>query len=490
MPNCQYINFDITILGNDAPYSVRARFDGHEATGDFSEVIDDPFWQEMVARFGDVFQPVSEDQIRAAGARLFTSLVAGDILRLWDRADSVIGSGGLRLRLAIQPPSVAALPWEALYDRNRSRLFAASGRTPLVRIENQLRYLPTPRALDAEPPLKVLVAAAEDPKGQINIELQAEELLALLRQMPSDLVDVHSLAGRFSVVRLAQEVVEKEIDVLHLISHGSADSVLLWHNDEAAAVGAGRLCAALERATSLRMVYLTACLAGSASEREAFTTVAPQLLQLGIPAVVAMQFPVSDENAAAFAELFYTELFTGPCPGAVDAALGYARSSQFALKANSFSFGTPVLWLHADDGVIFRLNGTEPISDAHAVSSSQTGADKVTNVDANIAVDTSANTNVQAAPTTEQDIPGTEELLAWRDALLASIDTTQVPPKLRILWPQALREYEELVLQLETTSRRDEKYADLLVLQTRLRNMAAEFPPRVGTHPPSAHGAT
>jgi hypothetical protein len=262
--------------------------------------------------------------------------------------------------------------------------------------------------------------------------------------------------------------------------------VLLWHNDEAAAVGAGRLCAALERATSLRMVYLTACLAGSASEREAFTTVAPQLLQLGIPAVVAMQFAISDENAATFAELFYTELFTGPCPGAVDAALGYARSSQFALKANSFSFGTPVLWLHADDGVIFHLNGVGPVGDVNTVSPVQTDTDTPATTDTNMIVDT----DTQTGTTSAQDIPGTDELLAWLDALLASIDTTQVPPKLRILWPQALREYEELVLQLETTSRREDKYADLLALHTRLRNMAAEFPPRAGTHLPSAHGAT
>ncbi|MEZ4612404.1 MAG: hypothetical protein R2838_19545 [Caldilineaceae bacterium] len=154
MPNCQYANFDITILGTDAPYPISAQFDGQSAEGAFTEQVDDPFWQEIVARFGAVHHPPGSAQIRAAGTRLFDSLIAGDVQRLWIRAETRIGNGGLRVRLAIQPPRVAALPWEALFDRDRNRLLAASGRTPLVRME-------TPVPLPAGAPSAQQPRAAE-----------------------------------------------------------------------------------------------------------------------------------------------------------------------------------------------------------------------------------------------------------------------------------------------------------------------------------------
>ena len=453
MPNCQYANFDITILGTDAPYPVSAQFDGQSAEGAFTEQVDDPFWQEIVARFGAVHHPPGSAQIRAAGTRLFDSLVAGDVQRLWIRAETRIGNGGLRVRLAIQPPRVAALPWEALFDRDRNRLLAASGRTPLVRMETQSRYLPAPRPLNNRAPLNILVAAAEDPYGEIDVAAQQRTLADLFAGLPDDQVRVHQRSGRFSVVDLAQEVAANDIDLLHLISHGQADSLLLWHNGQPVAVEAGAVSTALERAETLRLVYLSACLAGQSSARVAFTTVGPQLLQLGIPAVIAMQFAVSDADAMAFADMFYRELLTGPCPGAVDAAMGYARSSLYALNPDAFSFGTPVLWLNAPDGVVFQL-AASPAQDA---------------------TPTSAPVPPPAEPAAPVELPSEQELLEWLQTLTTRVEDVPLPPQWRLTWPREVDHFLGLVRQLPHTSNPAQKLAEIQTAQIRLRNMAEQI---------------
>ena len=106
-------------------------------------------------------------------------------------------------------------------------------------------------------------------------------------------------------------------------------------------------------------MLLNACLAGQSSDRTPFTTVGPQLLQTGIPAVVAMQYKIHDEDAVEFAQYLYEELLVGPCPGHIDAAVSYARSNLYVSHPDRFSFGTPVLWLNARDGQIFHLESMD-----------------------------------------------------------------------------------------------------------------------------------
>jgi len=56
-----------------------------------------------------------------------------------------------------------------------------------------------------------------------------------------------------------------------------------------------------------------------------------------------------------FSRLLYTSLIDGECAGRVDVAVAQARSGLFALNSQDTSFGAPVLWLNAPDGVIFNL---------------------------------------------------------------------------------------------------------------------------------------
>jgi len=63
------------------------------------------------------------------------------------------------------------------------------------------------------------------------------------------------------------------------------------------------------------------------------------LVQQGIPAVIAMQFEISDRAAIIFSQEFYTAL-ADSFP--VDAALTEARLAIFS-KGNETEWGTPVI---------------------------------------------------------------------------------------------------------------------------------------------------
>jgi formylglycine-generating enzyme required for sulfatase activity len=101
--------------------------------------------------------------------------------------------------------------------------------------------------------------------------------------------------------------------------------------------------------------------------------VAGSLVRQGIPAVVAMQFEISDRAACAFAEEFYAALAQGY---PVDAGLAEARKAIYCLPED-VEWGTPVLYLRAPDGVLFdvvdkpgpKLRASEVTSDQSPVIS-------------------------------------------------------------------------------------------------------------------------
>lgn len=107
--------------------------------------------------------------------------------------------------------------------------------------------------------------------------------------------------------------------------------------------------------SSLRLALLNACEGARAARSDPFAGVAQQLLRQGIPAVIAMQFEITDKAAIILAREFYDALADGY---PVDGALAEARKSIFTAE-NDIEWGTPVLYLRAQDGNFFdiaRLN--------------------------------------------------------------------------------------------------------------------------------------
>jgi formylglycine-generating enzyme required for sulfatase activity len=108
---------------------------------------------------------------------------------------------------------------------------------------------------------------------------------------------------------------------------------------------------------TLRLVVLNSCEGAMQDVNDPFSSIATTLMLAGIPAVIAMQFEISDQAAITFAKIFYKWLAKGT---AIDKAVGEARKYLFAVERNNVEWGTPVLYLRAKDGELFALDSKVP----------------------------------------------------------------------------------------------------------------------------------
>ena len=95
---------------------------------------------------------------------------------------------------------------------------------------------------------------------------------------------------------------------------------------------------------------LNSCEGARTSAVDPFAGIATSIVALGIPAVVAMQFEISDKAAITFAEELYQSLIARQDP--IDVAVAEARKAVFT-EVNETEWATPVLFLRNEDGRLF-----------------------------------------------------------------------------------------------------------------------------------------
>ena len=117
----------------------------------------------------------------------------------------------------------------------------------------------------------------------------------------------------------------EEVHIWHFVGHGgmSSDGGHLLFEDatspgDAEAIPAHWLVAALS-ANQPTLVVLDACNSGRVVNDNAIWSMAPALAYGAVPAVVAMQLPMADDAARAFAAEFYKELARGQIVEVVNA---------------------------------------------------------------------------------------------------------------------------------------------------------------------------
>ncbi|HYI21427.1 MAG TPA: CHAT domain-containing protein, partial [Candidatus Limnocylindrales bacterium] len=102
----------------------------------------------------------------------------------------------------------------------------------------------------------------------------------------------------------------------------------------------------------LRLALLNSCETAQGAETDIFSSTAAALVRKGTPAVVAMQFEITDDAAIQFSRVFYSATAHGM---PVDSAVAEARKSLALNVTNSYEWGTPVLFMRSPDGVLFRV---------------------------------------------------------------------------------------------------------------------------------------
>jgi hypothetical protein len=222
----------------------------------------------------------------------------------------------LQLHLDQDAGDLARLPWELL--RDEQGYLVQTGRLSLAR---HIAFKAPCTPLQVHGALHVLVVVSR-PKDLATLDGDAE--VAALRRSLAGLAEGSGL----TVDVLAQPTWRSFVDALssapyHVVhfdghgdlratgdAHGSARGYLAFERADGSADwrSAENLAAALFRNPYVRLGVLSACRSAAVGDGLLFGGVAPALIGMGVPAVVAMQFEVPLYATVAFTETFYASL--------------------------------------------------------------------------------------------------------------------------------------------------------------------------------------
>ena len=375
MPDITYLDFDLLIQqAGDKSYHARA-LNSPVGQADiqfrfpFNELETENFLLRLGPARGGV-RRVDSPETEAAkrfGGGLFAAIFSDDLQACLTRSinEAARQKARLRIRLRLKDvPELADLPWEYLYNGAINSFLALSADTALV------RYMEVPQRvtpLTVSAPLRVLVLIAS-PANYDPLDVQREWSLlhnALGSLEAKGQVVLEPPLERASLDMLRKRLQQQEYHIFHFIGHGGFDQrtqegVLAFEDDSGGCrfVSGQHLGVLLRNHPSMRLAVLNSCEGARGSNADPFAGLAQSLTQAGMPAVIAMQFKITDDAAITFASEFYGSVARG-LP--VNAALTEARVAIFT-SGNGIEWGTPVLYLRAADGCIFNIESPPPSS--------------------------------------------------------------------------------------------------------------------------------
>ena len=366
----QYLDFEIDVTGGDAgSYTVRVRSPAGEATSSMRFPFDQPTLtnrlqalQIALLRSSMTRRRIASPESRTVqefGQELWEALFSGDILSRYEasRQEAKHQQSGIRIKFRCDDAELAALPWEYLFDPVRGDFVTLSTGSPLV------RYIPMPSSMEpllVTPPIRVLaVAVSPSDLDGLDVERERTRLTAAMESIQAKgLIELTWIPGQ-TWQDFQEALWEGPWHILHFIGHGGFDE-----NRKEGIVAFARPDgkADYKRATSfgrilgdhepLRLAVLNACDTGRSDVTDVFSSTAGTLVRKGTPAVVAMQYEITDEAAIELSRSFYGAVARG-IP--VDTALTEARKGLATAFEDTLEWGTPVLYLQTPDGVLFNV---------------------------------------------------------------------------------------------------------------------------------------
>lgn len=303
--------------------------------------------------------------VEAIGDQLFRALFPGPIRTLWDQSLGIVRSRpgwGLRIKLKLDMAgpdlaNVAGLPWELLWQRETEDFLSLSRHSPF------LRYLDVPRQaapIRVGSKLRILVVTSNPPElPALDLRQERHNLEAACRHWKGTSV---TFLDEAEPGALRQALLADTFHVLHFMGHGGFDEatgegVLYFERPggHAEAFSGRALATFLKDFKSLGLVVLNACDTARVSTKgqRPFSGVASALVLGGIPAVIAMQFPISDQAAIAFSTSLYQRLAMGD---PLDTAVVEGRQAVLSATNRGPEWATPVLFSRVPDADIFQVS--------------------------------------------------------------------------------------------------------------------------------------
>jgi hypothetical protein len=308
-----------------------------------------------------------ETMIQEIGSQLFDFLFQRSVLDLYE--DNFKAAKDMEkplfIKLRANHPDLSYIPWETLYDR-KNRFFITTGTyTPFTRSINDEEDR---KPLTSDRPIRILGMAARVktlngiPVDAIDVDSEQISIKKALGNLDDGkrvkLCWIPSAKARDLNRGVARGDGGKRWDIFHFVGHGGFDAdrglgyILI--QEDGGSKGAKLYSDSLKNfliqpGRTPSLVVLNSCSGAQGQPGELFASTAADLIDSGIPAVIAMQFEISDNMGIAFSEAFYTYLADGV---PIQEALARTRAE---LKARGFGeWISPVLYMRTADGDLFR----------------------------------------------------------------------------------------------------------------------------------------
>ncbi|MBP0639448.1 CHAT domain-containing protein [Cupriavidus sp. AcVe19-6a] len=304
--------------------------------------------------------PVSREEkvLRDFGSKMFRILLSesGSVATTYSASRASVNS--LRLKLTVDPPELAVLPWEFLFEEKQHSsaqdYLCLNDCTPIVRY---LDFGHIQQHAGVTGKLNILGMIA-NPRGEwtpLDVERERQRIDRAVAEIPDkDAINFQWVQGQ-TQEDLLDIMQKEEWHVFHFIGHGGVSEWIDFDGNpqsEGFVVladgqgGAVRLTAAelamslSNRSRSLRLAVLNCCESARGTGAD---SPGAAIVKSGVPAVVAMQYPICDETAITFASMFYRSLLNGR---SVEDALTAARKLMH--RESAVEWGIPVLFTCAD----------------------------------------------------------------------------------------------------------------------------------------------
>jgi|GEM_PF-1389319 len=297
--------------------------------------------------------------IEVVGEEIFGGLFSAGVIAASNMSISSSSSDGIRILFEIPQgiaPELASLPLEAMRTPAPKTMVGLPVSEYLVltrklslarRIQGGTRFDTGDLGIDL--PLRVLVFGS-DPKNlperyRLDVEGEMNGICEALEGLGDDVQVEFVKPGKATFDAIDRRA--RPAHVFHFIGHGRVSDGMgeILLDDGNGGMDWRRIkdVAQLLLNTGVKLVVLNGCRTAAVS---AFAGL--------FPAVVGMQFRISDAAAIAFSKGLYTEL--ADC-GQLDFSVYHGRNTIFTSPTvkNRSELVTPVLYSQSDDGLVFKV---------------------------------------------------------------------------------------------------------------------------------------
>jgi CHAT domain-containing protein len=374
---------------------------GGEKSADFK--ID-----ELTERILDIFEvwlrkgKITEDEeLAVLGSILYQAIFVGGVKELFEQKlaeneqkRKAAEKSDERLRIALvfdkEASKWARLPWEFLYYPKENLALATKASLVL------LRHTPTENDRETFTPpvdtLKVLIVVVQPDelirdsisqditKYKTDFDSIAKEIQRLTDSPKLAKVNVLDELRNPTIADFASALNQHQPHVVHYIGYGryleEGEIAFLHTGKEKAEWVKKSAFADCFQGIPPRLVFLQLC-EGPQKETSSgdylkanFAELAPELILKYVPAIIAMRYPVDPEVASKFTQTFYKTLAEGK---SVATAVQEGRRWSTIGGKKMRNIGSPVLFMHSQDGLLLPLTEITETSGAQSSTSSSLG---------------------------------------------------------------------------------------------------------------------